>query len=74
MDQATSAHQGLLRDQRERREDPNLDSRQRLCPRRNLTQTARTGGQPLPNPTDSQPNSVRENAHFTGTSAIRLRK
>ena len=28
----------------------------------------------LPNPTDSQPNSIRENPHFTGTSDIRLRE
>ena len=73
MDQATSAHQGLLRDQRERREDPNLDSRQRLCAGRHRPQTARNRGRPLPNPTDSQPNSIRENPHFTGTSDIRLR-
>ena len=59
----------LLRNQRERGEDPNLDRRQRLRAGRHRPQTARPGGQPLPNPTDSQPNSIRENAHFTGTSA-----
>jgi len=35
---------------------------------RHRPQTARAGGQPLPIPTDSQPNSFRENAYFTGTS------
>ena len=35
-------------------------------------QTAGTEGQPLPNPTGAQPDSLRENPHFTGTSADRL--
>jgi hypothetical protein len=71
MDQATLAHQGLLRNQRERREDPNLDRRFGLRSGRHRTQTARTGGQSLPNPTGAQSNSVRENPNFTGTSANR---
>jgi hypothetical protein len=73
MDQAASSHQALPRHQRERGQDPNLDRRQYLRSGRHRPQTARPGGQPLPNPTDSQPNSVRENAHFTGTSRDGLR-
>ena len=74
MDQAASTHQALSRHQRERGQDPNLDRRQHLRSGRHRPQTARPGGQPLPNPTDSQPNSVRENFHFTGTSRDGLRE
>ena len=52
---------------------PNLDRHLGLCARRHRPQEARLGGQSVPNPTDSQPNPVRENAHFTGASAVRLR-
>jgi len=73
MDQATPANQGVLRNQRERRKDPNLDRSERVCSGRHRAQTARLEAQPLPNPTDSQPNSIRENAHFTGTSGAQFR-
>src|SRR5208283_1764099 len=73
MDQAASAHQGLLRNQRERREDPNLDCGVDLCAGGDRAQKARAGGQSLPDSTDSQCYSFRENAHFTGTSAVGLR-
>ena len=53
VDQAASAHQGVLRHQRERRQNLNLDRRQHLCSGRHRPQTPQTGGQPLPNPTDS---------------------
>ena len=33
-----------------------------------------TGGQPLPDSTDFERDAFRENAHFTGTSSIRLRE
>jgi len=72
MDQATPAHQSLLRNQRERRENPNMDRCIGLCAGCHRAQTARTEDQPLPNPTGSLPNSIRENPHFTGTSADRL--
>jgi len=70
MDQATSADQGILRNQRERGEDSTLDRRQRRCARRHRPQTARTGGHSLNTPTDSQPDSFREDAHLIDTSAV----
>ena len=73
MDQAASAHQGLLRHQRERREDPNLDRGVDLCAGSHRAQAARSGSQSLPDSTDSQCYPFRENAHFTGTSGVRLR-
>ena len=53
VDQTAPAHQGVLRNRRERGEDPNLDRRERVCAGRHRTQTARDGGRTLPNPTDS---------------------
>ena len=64
----------LLGHQRERRQDPDMDRRQYLCSGRHRAQTSGNGGQPLPDPTDSQPNSIRENAHFTGTSGDGLQQ
>jgi len=72
MDQAASAHQGLLGNQRERLEDTNLDRRFGLCSGCHRAQTARSGIQSQPNPTGTQSDSVRENPHFTGTPADRL--
>jgi hypothetical protein len=69
----TKQHQALPRHQRKRGQDPNLDRCQHLRSGRHRPQTARPGGQPLPNPTDSQPNSLRENPHFTGASGDELR-
>jgi hypothetical protein len=60
LDQAALTRQGILRNQRERGEDPDLDRGEHLRAGRHRAQTARNRGQPLPNPTDSQPNSVRE--------------
>src|ERR1035438_3662264 len=73
MDQTASANQGLLRNQRERREDPNLDCGVDLCAGGDRAQAARSGSQSLPDSTDSQCYSFRENAHFTGTSGVPLR-
>jgi len=72
VDQAAPAHQGLLRNQRERRESANLDRRFGLRSGCHCAQTARAGGQSLPNPTGAQSYSVRENPHSTGTSEHRL--
>ena len=72
MDQAASANQGLLRNQRERGEDSNLDRGLGLRPRRHRPEAFGPGGQPLPNPTDFERYAFRENAHFTGPSSIRL--
>jgi hypothetical protein len=61
MDQTASADQGILRDQRERREDPDLDRRQRLRARGHHPQAAGAGSQPLPDSTDFQRYPFREN-------------
>src|SRR5271165_4636418 len=73
MDQAASADQGILRAERERGQNPNLDRRVHLRARGYRPQASRAGSKPLPNSTDSQSVAFRKNAHFTGTSAIRLR-
>ena len=72
MDQAASADQGLLRHQRERGEDSNLDRSVDLCSGGDRAQAVEAGSQSLPDSTDSQCYSFRENAHFTGTSEQQL--
>src|ERR1019366_9542544 len=72
MDQTAPAHQGLLRNQRERRENTNLDRRFGLRSGCHRAQTARDRIQSLPNPTGLESYPVRENSHFTGTSADRI--
>src|ERR1017187_2226866 len=74
MDQTAPADQSILRDQRERSEDANLGRRVRLCPRRHRPEASRAGRQPLPNSTDLERDAIRENAHFTGPSGLRLRR
>src|ERR1017187_1412770 len=74
MDQTAPADQSILRDQRERSEDANLDRRVRLCPRRHRPEASRAGRQPLPNSTDLERDAIRENAHFTGPSGLRLQR
>ncbi len=66
MDQAAPADQSILRPQRERREDPDLDSGVRLCARRDCAEALGVGGKPLPDSTDSQHHAFRKSAHFTG--------
>ena len=73
VDQAAPADQGLLRHQRERGEDPNLDRRLGLRARGHRPQATGAGGEPLPDSTDFERHAFRENAHFTGTSSLRLR-
>ena len=65
------ADQGLLWHQRERGEDPNLDRRIGLRAGGDHAQTAGTGGQHVPDSTDSQPHAFRENAHFMRSSGHR---
>jgi hypothetical protein len=72
MDQAASANQGLLWHQRERGEGANLDRGVGLRAGGNRAQAVGAGSQSLPDSTDSPCYSFRENAHFTGTSRIRL--
>src|ERR1017187_7129455 len=74
MDQKAPADQSILRDQRERSEDANLDRRVRLCPRRHRPEASRAGRRPLPNSTDLERDAIRENAHFTGPSGLRLQR
>jgi hypothetical protein len=59
------AHRGILRNRRERGEDLNLDRRERICAGRHGAHTARHRGMAAPDSTDSQNNSIRENADFT---------
>ena len=73
MDQAAPADQGFLRNQRERGEDPNLDCGVDLCAGGDRAQAVGAGGQSLPDSTDSQCYSFRENAHFMGSSGPRGR-
>jgi len=58
LDQDALAYQGVLRNQRERGEDPDMDRRKHIRPGRHRPQTARPGGEPLPNPTDSKPRAA----------------
>ena len=68
MDQTASSNQGVLWDQRERREDSDLDCRRHLRACGHRSKAARPERQPLPDSTDLQPYSFRENAAFTGVS------
>ena len=64
VDQAAPADQEVLRHQRERREDANLDRRLGLRTGRDRAQEVGPGGESLPNPTDSQRYPFRENAQM----------
>ena len=72
MDQAAPADQEVLRCQRERREDSDLDRRLGLRAGGDRAQAVGSGGESLPNPTDSQRHAIRENAHSTGLAAARF--
>jgi hypothetical protein len=72
VDQAAPPNQGLLRYQPERGKDPNLDRDLGLRVGGDHPQAPGTRCQPLPDSTDFERDAFRENAHFTGTSAIRL--
>ena len=64
MDQTASADQSLLRYQRERGEDANLDRSVGLRAGGDRAQTPGAGGQLVPDSTNSQPYAFRENTHF----------
>jgi hypothetical protein len=70
--QAAPADQGFLRRQRERSEDPNLDRRLGLRAGGHRPQAPGSGGEPLPNSTDFEPDAFRENAYFSGTPSVGL--
>jgi hypothetical protein len=72
MNQAAPADQGILRHQRKRCEDPNLDRRVRLRARRHRQEAIGAGDESLPDSTDFERDAFRENAHFTGSPAIRF--
>ena len=72
MDQATPPRQGLLRPQRERCEDPDLDCHRDLLAGRHPQETARPRRQSLQTPTGSQHHRPRENPRPAGLSAHRL--
>ena len=59
MDQAAPADQGLLRHQRERGEDADLDRGVDVRAGGDRAQAAGAGGQPVPDSTDSQPHAFR---------------
>ena len=54
MDQTAFTNQGILRHQRERRENPNLDRRLDLRAGGDCPEETAAGREPLPNSTDSQ--------------------
>jgi len=74
VDQATPAHQGLRRNQRKRGKNPNLDRRLGLPAGRHRQETTRSPRLALHFAASHLSYLVRENAHFTGTSAEELHK
>ena len=62
IDQAAPAHSQLLRQQRKRRKDPNLDRRRRLRAYRHRQKTLGPRSEPLHNPADGQRHGFRKNA------------
>src|SRR5271166_2149540 len=72
MDQTASANQTLLRDIRKCREDPNLDRRLRLRPRRHRQEAARPGRLALHIATDPLGHPLRENAVTSSTCSRRF--
>jgi hypothetical protein len=74
VDQAASPHQSILRNQRERRQNPTLDRGLGLPAGRHRQEKARIARLALHFVASPLRNSVRENAHFKGTSAKGLHK
>ncbi len=72
MDQTAPADQAVFWHDRQRRQDANLDRRERLCPRCNCQKAASSQSEPLHFATDFKPKPIRENAYFTGLFANRL--
>src|SRR2546425_8919363 len=69
MDQTASAHQSLLRHQPERRAHPNLDRDFGLPAGGDSQKASAFGLESLHDVTDFEPDALRENADFTGTSS-----
>src|SRR6266498_3439049 len=74
MDQTAPADQGVLRHQRKRSEDSNLDRHLRVRSRGHCQETIEAGSKPLHNSTNIECDHVRENAHFAGAFCTDLRK
>ena len=72
MDQTAPANQKVFRHDHQRRQNANLDYRERLRPRCDYQKTAGSQSEPLHFITDFKPKPVRENAHFTGLFANRV--
>ena len=64
MNQAAPTNQSVLRNQRQRCKDPDLDRCRRLCVGSDRPEASRAGEESLPNSTDSQYYDARESAHF----------
>ena len=70
MDKTEPADQGLLRHQRECREDPNLDRRDRLPVGRHHEKAPPDRGQSLHNSTGSERLLVRENQYKSASCKV----
>ena len=66
MDKTTPAHQAILRHDRKRRQDANLDRRQRLRAHRDHQEASRPGRLALHFVTDFLAHALRKNARFSG--------
>ena len=66
MDQAAPSDQVVLRHQRKRRQDANLDSRSCIRTYRYYQKTYGSRSEPLQNSTDFKFGPFRQKAHFTG--------
>src|SRR3972149_1231370 len=67
MDQAAPSNQSILWNNRECRQDPNLDSNRRLRTGGHCQKTATLEPEPLHNSTDFECDAFRKNAHFRGS-------
>src|SRR5439155_2162230 len=67
MDQTKPANQDVLWQLGQRGEDPSLDRRERLRPRRHPPQGIEARPQPIRNTANSEHHSFRENPYFSGT-------
>ena len=73
MDQA-SPDKGILRHQRERGKDPDMDSHFRLRAGGHHQEALEAGAESLHNFTDSECHPFREDAHFTGAFSCGIRE
>ena len=65
MDQATSADRGVLRDLGQRREDEDLDRRDRFPARGDREETSSSAGEPPHDSADHGSEPVRENRYHS---------